>query len=65
MYKKITWKMFADLLPILCMFFHKFNQQAIIFLFPTLFGVILQSPVAAVTHFGIPTFHLFCELGPI
>jgi hypothetical protein len=57
--------MFADLLPILCMFFHKFNQQAIIFLFPTLFGVILESPVAAVTHFGIPTFHLFCELGPI
>lgn len=55
--KLLTWKIFAYLLPILSVVFDQLTQEKVVFLFPTLFGVIFQSPVAAVAHFGVPAGH--------
>lgn len=49
--------MFADLLPVLTLGLHQLNQEGIVLLLPTLFGVVFESPVAAVAHLGIPTGH--------
>ena len=51
------WKIFADLLPILAVVLHKLDQESVVFLFPALFCVVFQPPVATVAHLGIPSRH--------
>ena len=57
--------MLGDFLPIVAQIVNKLDKKLVVLFLPAFLGVVLESSVPAVAHFGIPPWHQLGQLTPL